>query len=55
MTLLIDTSYPCISSVEQPILKDNEVTWVMKLLHADEVKSKLFATSSEKELNVRIK
>ncbi|CAG2210163.1 unnamed protein product [Mytilus edulis] len=48
-----DMSFPLqgYKSIEQPILKDNEVIWVMKLLHADEVKSRLFATSSEKELN----
>ncbi|CAC5424358.1 unnamed protein product [Mytilus coruscus] len=38
-------------SIELPILKDSEVIWVMKLLHADDVKSKCFATSSEKELH----
>ncbi|CAG2200913.1 unnamed protein product [Mytilus edulis] len=41
-------------SVQLPILEENEVLWVFKLVHADPAKSKCFATSSEIELQVRI-
>ncbi|XP_052078297.1 SH3 domain-containing protein 19-like isoform X2 [Mytilus californianus] len=37
-------------SVQLPILEENEVLWVFKLVHSDAAKSKCFATSSEIEL-----
>lgn len=42
-----------INSVEQPILKENERLWILKLVHTDEARSKIFRASTEPDLNVR--